>query len=117
KLAKHQEFMTATEMVAEVVERRGYQKMLKNERPIEAQSRLENLEEFKTVTQEFEKTSEDQTLIAFLTDLALIADIDQMEDDSEDKITLMTLHAAKGLEFPVVFVIGMEENVFPHSRS
>src|SRR5699024_4740452 len=115
--AKQQEFLTATEMVAEVLERTVYEKMLKNERWTEAQSRFENLEEFKTVTQEFEKTSDDQTLIACLADLALIADIDQMEDDSEDKITLMTLHSAKGLEFPVVFLIGVEENVFPHSRS
>src|SRR5699024_9674553 len=75
KFAMQHEFLTATEMVAEVLERTGYEKMLKNERSIEAQSRLENLEEFKTVTQEFEKTSDDQTLIAFLTDLALIADI------------------------------------------
>src|SRR5699024_10927765 len=81
----------------------------------------ENLEEFKTVTQEFEETNEeDQSLVAFLTDLALIADIDAVDEedpDHQEKITLMTLHAAKGLEFPVVFLIGMEENVFPHSRS
>src|SRR5690606_39360070 len=59
-----------------------------------------------------------KTLVAFLTDLALIADIDRVDDGAEqgDKITLMTLHSAKGLEFPVVFLIGMEENVFPHSR-
>src|SRR5699024_5775494 len=80
-----------------------------------------NLEEFQTVTKEFEKNAEeDKSLIAFLTDLALIADIDSMDDDDIDnneKVTLMTLHSAKGLEFPVVFLIGMEENVFPHSRS
>src|SRR5699024_2259730 len=77
--------------------------------------------EFKTVTQNFETTSEDdQTLITFLTDLALIADIDEVDESDPEqakKITLMTLHAAKGLEFPVVFLIGMEEGIFPHSRS
>ncbi|WP_077702621.1 DNA helicase PcrA [Virgibacillus dokdonensis] len=119
-LSQQQEFLTATDMVEAVLTRTGYETMLKNERSIEAQSRLENLEEFMTVTQDFEAASEDKTLVAFLTDLALIADIDQVDEEeieAEDKITLMTLHAAKGLEFPVVFLIGMEENVFPHSRS
>ncbi|OEH53357.1 ATP-dependent DNA helicase PcrA [Oceanobacillus sp. E9] len=119
-LSQQQEFLTATDMVEAVLERTGYEEMLKNERSIEAQSRLENLEEFMTVTKDFEKASEDKTLIAFLTDLALVADIDRVDEEDPDhneKITLMTLHAAKGLEFPVVFLIGMEENVFPHSRS
>src|SRR5699024_7677310 len=120
-LTQQQEFLTATDMVESVLERSGYKEMLENERSIEAQSRLENLEEFMTVTQDFEeKNEDDKTLMAFLTDLALIADIDQVDEedpDYEEKITLMTLHAAKGLEFPVVFLIGMEENVFPHSRS
>ncbi|WP_418000791.1 DNA helicase PcrA [Lentibacillus amyloliquefaciens] len=118
-LTQQQEFLTSTDMVEAILERTGYEEMLKNERSLESQSRLENLEEFKTVTQDFEEYAEDKTLIAFLTDLALIADIDRVDDeaDSEPKITLMTLHAAKGLEFPVVFLVGMEENVFPHSRS
>ncbi|MBM7601121.1 DNA helicase-2/ATP-dependent DNA helicase PcrA [Virgibacillus halotolerans] len=119
-LTQQQEFLTATDMVEAVLERTGYEQMLKNERTIESQSRLENLEEFMTVTQDFEKTSEDKTLVSFLTDLALIADIDKVDEsdpDNQEKITLMTLHAAKGLEFPIVFLIGMEENVFPHSRS
>lgn len=119
-LAQQQEFLTATDMVEQVLERTGYEEMLKREQTLESQSRLENLEEFKTVTKEFEKSAEeDKSLVAFLTDLALIADIDKMdeEEETERKVTLMTLHAAKGLEFPVVFLIGMEENVFPHSRS
>lgn len=119
-LNQQQDFLTATDMVQAVLERTGYEEMLLNEKSIEAQSRLENLEEFMTVTKDFEETSEDKTLISFLTDLALIADIDRVDEedpDNEEKITLMTLHAAKGLEFPVVFLIGMEENVFPHSRS
>ena len=64
--------------------------------------------------------AEDKSLVAFLTDLALIADIDSLDKDENkntEKVVLMTMHAAKGLEFPVVFIIGMEENVFPHSRS
>nr|WP_029328971.1 DNA helicase PcrA [Lentibacillus jeotgali] len=119
-LSQQQEFLTATDMVEAILERTGYEEMLKNERSLESQSRLENLEEFKTVTQDFEEGAEDKTLIAFLTDLALVADIDrvdQEEMDNEPKVTLMTLHAAKGLEFPVIFLVGMEENVFPHSRS
>lgn len=116
---QQQEFLTATDMVEEVLEKTGYIEMLSNDRTIEAQTRLENLNEFKTVTQNFEQESEDKTLVAFLTDLALIADIDRMDDDpfADNKVTMMTLHAAKGLEFPVVFLIGMEENIFPHSRS
>ncbi|WP_425283919.1 DNA helicase PcrA [Lentibacillus halodurans] len=119
-LSQQQEFLTATDMVEAVLERTGYERMLKNERSLESQSRLENLEEFMTVTQDFEKEAEDKTLVAFLTDLALIADIDRVDEEeaeNEPKVTLMTLHAAKGLEFPVVFLVGMEENVFPHSRS
>ncbi|GGM29047.1 ATP-dependent DNA helicase PcrA [Paraliobacillus quinghaiensis] len=116
---QQQEFLTATDMVEEVLKRTGYEEMLLNERSIEAQSRLENLEEFKTVTQHFEANSEDKTLLAFLTDLALIADIDRVDDDpfADNKVTLMTLHAAKGLEFPVVFLVGLEESIFPHNRS
>ncbi|KAB8129928.1 DNA helicase PcrA [Gracilibacillus oryzae] len=116
---RQQEFLTATDMVEQVIEKTGYEQMLLNERSIEAQTRLENIEEFKTVTKHFEETNEDKTLVNFLTDLALVSDIDRMDEDpnADDKVTMMTLHAAKGLEFPVVFLIGMEENVFPHSRS
>ncbi|MFD2132345.1 DNA helicase PcrA [Pseudogracilibacillus auburnensis] len=120
-LIKQQEFLTATDMVEMVLEQTEYEQILKAEKTIEAESRLENIAEFMTVTKDFEKTNEDdRSLVAFLTDLALIADIDSMDEaaiDAEEKITLMTLHSAKGLEFPVVFLIGMEENIFPHSRS
>jgi DNA helicase-2/ATP-dependent DNA helicase PcrA len=114
-----QEFLSVTEIVEEVLDKSGYREMLKAEKSLEAQSRLENLEELLSVTKSFEDGSEDKSLIAFLTDLALVADIDSLDDDGEkaDSITLMTLHSAKGLEFPVVFLIGMEEGVFPHSRS
>ncbi|MBU8917068.1 DNA helicase PcrA [Neobacillus sp. 114] len=114
-----QEFLSVTELVEEVLDKTGYSEMLKAEKSIEAQSRLENLEELLSVTKNFEETNEDKTLVAFLTDLALVADIDSMDDDGEkaDSVVLMTLHSAKGLEFPIVFLIGMEEGVFPHSRS
>jgi len=114
-----QEFLSVTELVEEVLEKTGYREMLKAEKSIEAQSRLENLEELLSVTKNFEDSSEDKSLVAFLTDLALVADIDSLDEDGEkvDSITLMTLHSAKGLEFPVVFLIGLEEGVFPHSRS
>ncbi|MDX5474516.1 MAG: DNA helicase PcrA [Bacillaceae bacterium] len=115
-----QEYISVTELVDEVLDKAGYREMLIQEKTIEAQSRLENIEEFLSVTKNFEEKSEDKSLVGFLTDLALVADIDQLgEDKTEEKefITLMTLHAAKGLEFPIVFLIGMEEGVFPHSRS
>lgn len=114
-----QEFLPVTELVEEVLDKSGYREMLKAEKSIEAQSRLENLDELLSVTKTFEESSEDKSLVSFLTDLALVADIDSMDDDNEksDAVVLMTLHSAKGLEFPVVFLIGMEEGVFPHSRS
>jgi DNA helicase-2/ATP-dependent DNA helicase PcrA len=114
-----QEFLSVTELVEALLEKTGYSEMLKAEKSLEAQSRLENLEELLSVTKNFEGTNEDKSLVAFLTDLALVADIDSMDDDEEkaDTVVLMTLHSAKGLEFPVVFLIGLEEGVFPHSRS
>ncbi|MEH7073007.1 DNA helicase PcrA [Neobacillus drentensis] len=115
-----QEYLSVTELVEEVLDKTGYREMLKAEKSLEAQSRLENLEELLSVTKAFEDSSEDKSLVAFLTDLALVADIDSLDEDKQEKvdsITLMTLHSAKGLEFPVVFLIGMEEGVFPHSRS
>ncbi len=119
-----QEYLSVTELVEQVLDKSGYREMLQREKTIESESRLENIEEFLSVTAAFEKRAEedtgDRSLVAFLTDLALIADIDSLdkeENKSSEKITLMTMHAAKGLEFPVVFIIGMEENVFPHSRS
>ncbi|MED3624961.1 DNA helicase PcrA [Neobacillus thermocopriae] len=114
-----QEYLSVTELVEEILEKTGYLDMLKAEKSLEAQSRIENLEEFLSVTKNFEETNEDKSLVAFLTDLALVADIDSMDDDQEkaDAVVLMTLHSAKGLEFPVVFLIGMEEGVFPHTRS
>lgn len=114
-----QEYLSVTELVEEVLEKSGYRDMLKAEKTLEAESRLENIDEFLSVTKSFEERSDDKSLIAFLTDLALVADIDRLDEDDTagEAVTLMTLHSAKGLEFPVVFLIGMEEGVFPHSRS
>ncbi|WP_404408245.1 DNA helicase PcrA [Jeotgalibacillus malaysiensis] len=114
-----QEYLSVTELVEDILEKSGYREALQAEKTIEAQSRLENIDEFLSVTKEFEKASDDKSLIAFLTDLALVADIDQLDKDDapSDAVTLMTLHSAKGLEFPVVFLMGLEEGVFPHSRS
>lgn len=114
-----QEYLPVMELVEELLEKTGYRDMLKNDNSLEAEGRLENINEFLTVAKEFEDVNEDKTLVAFLTDLALIADIDKVEDDEEatEKILLMTLHSAKGLEFPLVFLIGLEEGIFPHSRS
>ncbi|MBB5325167.1 DNA helicase-2/ATP-dependent DNA helicase PcrA [Anoxybacillus tepidamans] len=115
-----QEYLSVTELVEDVLVKSGYREMLRAEKTLEAQSRLENIDEFLSVTKHFENVSEDKSLIAFLTDLALVADIDQLNDPEEkgsEAVVLMTLHSAKGLEFPVVFLIGMEEGIFPHSRS
>ncbi|MBE4907345.1 DNA helicase PcrA [Bacillus luteolus] len=115
-----QEYLSVTELVDEVLDKTGYREMLKTEKTLEAQSRLENIDEFLSVTKNFEEKNEDKSLVAFLTDLALVADIDKLEEDDQNKgdaVVLMTLHSAKGLEFPVVFLIGLEEGVFPHSRS
>lgn len=116
---QQQQYLSVTELVEQVIDKTGYRTMLQNEKTIEAQSRLENIEEFLSVTKAFEERSDDKSLVAFLTDLALVADIDALdkEDTSKGSIILMTMHAAKGLEFPVVFVLGLEENIFPHSRS
>ena len=118
-ISEQQDKLSVTEIVELVIEKSGYRSMLKNEKTIEAESRLENIEEFLSVTKAFESRSEDQSLVAFLTDLALIADIDSMDEEEKEKgaIILMTMHSAKGLEFPVVFIVGLEERIFPHARA
>ena len=113
-----QDYVPVKELVDELLDQTGYREMLENENTLEAEGRLENIEEFLTVAGEFEEASDDKTLIAFLTDLALIADIDKVDEEEEaEHVLMMTLHSAKGLEFPVVFLAGLEEGVFPHSRS
>ncbi|MCT4795622.1 MULTISPECIES: DNA helicase PcrA [Exiguobacterium] len=112
------DYLSISELIEEVLKKSGYEEMLKIEKTLEAESRLENLQEFLSVAQNFEKESDEQTLVAFLTDLTLVSDLDSLEEvDELHQVTLMTLHSAKGLEFPVVFLIGMEEGLFPHSRA
>ncbi|SDW82010.1 DNA helicase PcrA [Paenibacillus sp. PDC88] len=114
------EYLSVTELTEKILEMSQYRLEFQNENTLESKARLENIDEFLSVTMEFEKNNEDKSLVSFLTDLALIADIDSMNDDEEeqdDAVVLMTMHSAKGLEFPVVFIIGMEEGVFPHSRT
>ena len=117
-LRQMQEYVPVTELVEEVLKRSGYQKSLELERTLESETRLENIQEFLTVTQQFEKENTvDKSLLTFLTDLALVSDLDNLEEEPQSEVTLMTLHAAKGLEFPIVFLIGLEEGIFPLSRS
>ncbi|MGQ9580144.1 MAG: 3'-5' exonuclease [Armatimonadota bacterium] len=94
----------------------GYIETLLHENTSEAQSRLENVKELLSVTEQFAETAEDRSLAAFLEQVSLISDIDTY-DSSGNAVTLMTLHSAKGLEFPVVYMVGMEEGILPHRRS
>lgn len=114
--------MTVTELAEAVLDKTGYLNALAVQGTIEANARIENIQEFLSVTKNFDEkeVEEEETgldrLSRFLLDLALIADTDDGDKETSE-VTLMTLHAAKGLEFPVVFLIGMEENVFPLSRA
>jgi len=104
------------DLLDETLRRSGYFEALEAERTFEAQGRLENLEELVGVAREFDATAEERTLDAFLQQVALVSDADTRVDD-QGLVTLMTLHNAKGLEYPIVFIIGCEEGIFPHSRS
>ena len=108
--------MSISELIKETLKKTGYTKALENEKTIEAESRIQNLDEFLTVAMEFEEEFADNTLAEFLEGITLSSDIDNMEDE-EESVTLMTLHSAKGLEFPVVFLVGMEEGIFPGYKS
>ena len=113
KLAEESGNLTVTELTRAVLERTGYRQELLNEKTVESQTRLENLEEFISGTVEFDRQSEEKGLRSFLENIALVAEVD-MYDEVADQVVLMTLHSAKGLEFPAVFLIGMEESVcFP----
>ena len=105
------------DLVSDVLSETGYTDALEAERTIEAQGRLENLEELVRVAREYDATAEEGgSLGEFLQQIALLADADSRQDD-EGLVTLMTMHNAKGLEYPIVFMIGMEDGVFPHSRA
>lgn len=115
-LNENQHNLTITEIVEETLDKTGYWHDLEKENSVESRTRQENLKEFLSITKEFDRTAQERNLFEFLSGLALVTDADQ-SDDEDDRVTLMTLHSAKGLEFPVVFLIGMEEGVFPHSRA
>lgn len=110
--------MSVTELTQTILEESGYLQMLQVEKTVEAESRIENLNEFLSITTAFDsrEDTDNLTLSAFLAEVALFTDLDQM-DAQEDSVTIMTMHGAKGLEFPVVFITGMEEGVFPHARA
>jgi len=106
------------DLLQAVLHESGYLDALEAERTIEAQGRVENLQELVEVAREFDATAEPEqdTLDVFLQQIALVSDADTREDD-EGLVTLMTLHNAKGLEYPIVFIIGCEDGIFPHSRA
>ena len=105
-----------SELITNVLKESGYRKSLELEDTLESRNRLENLDEFLTVAMEFEAEFADNSVEEFLEGITLSSDIDSLEEDTE-KVTLMTLHSAKGLEFPVVFLVGMEEGIFPNYKS
>lgn len=113
--AKKDEF-TISELIKQTLQKSGYTKALEEENTIEAENRIDNLDEFLTVAIEFEEESADNTLSEFLEGITLSSDLDNMEE-TEESVTLMTLHSAKGLEFPVVFLVGLEEGIFPGYKS
>ena len=121
ELRKMQEFLSISEFVEQVIEKTGYLAALEQQHTMEADARIENIQEFISVAKQFEQDrleeeSEESPLLQFLTDLSLVSDVDSDDGDGR-MVTLMTLHAAKGLEFPVVFIIGLEEGIFPSLRS
>lgn len=116
ELKAKKDSLKISDLIKETLNRTGYTKALELESSVEAETRIQNLEEFLTVAIEFEEESADNTLAEFLENITLSSDIDSMEEQ-EDSVTLMTLHSAKGLEFPVVFLVGMEEGIFPGYKS
>lgn len=116
ELRAKKDILIISELIKETLKITGYSKALELEDTTEAENRLENLDEFLTVAIEFEEELADNSLSDFLEGITLSSDIDNT-DESEDSVTLMTLHSAKGLEFPVVFLVGMEEGIFPGYKS
>jgi DNA helicase-2/ATP-dependent DNA helicase PcrA len=108
--------LNVTQLVNKILDSSGYMKALEKEETIEAQTRIENLKEFISIAMEFETGADEKTLEAFLEQISLVSDIDNY-DEEQDAVVLMTLHSAKGLEFPIVFLCGMEEGIFPGYRS
>lgn len=108
--------ITVSQLINDILDQTGYLEGLKNSGDIEDKSRIENLKELVSAAVEFEKTSEDKSVEAFLEKVALVADVDNFDEEAET-VVLMTVHSAKGLEFPVVFMVGMENGIFPGAAS
>lgn len=108
--------LTITELVKAILLKSGYIAALQAENTVEAETRIQNLEEFLSVVGEFEEEYAENGLNEFLQALSLSSDVDKL-DDTDDKVTLMTLHSAKGLEYPVVFLVGVEDGIFPGEQS
>ena len=108
--------MSITELIDSILDKSGMKKEYEEEKSLEADIRLENLEEFKSISSSYEEESDTQDLGYFLEQITLISDMNQNKE-SNDGVTLMTIHSAKGLEFGTVFLVGMEEGIFPHSNS
>lgn len=117
ELKKESEKMSLTEFVDLVLDKTGIRSSLKSEKTLEADIRLENLEEFKSITRTVEEVDGIASLGDFLDEISLVTDASEKQEDGNDKVTLMTMHAVKGLEFDYVFVIGVEEGLFPHLNS
>ena len=107
---------SVSDLIKTILEDTGYLKQLKESKEIEDKSRIDNLEELVSDAVEFEKSSEDKSLSAYLEKVSLVQDTDKIEDE-DDSVVLMTVHSAKGLEFPVVFMVGMENGIFPGNAS
>ena len=116
EMRSKKEELEISELIKLVLNKSGYTKALELENTVEAESRLQNIEELLTVAMEFEEEFAENSLNDFLESITLSSDIDNLEE-SEESVTLMTLHSAKGLEFPVVFLVGMEEGIFPGYKS
>lgn len=116
-LKKEKDNMSLTDFVDLVLDKSGIRESLKNEKTLEADIRLENLEEFKSITKNVEEADGIVSLEDFLDELSLVSDASENQVDETDKVTLMTMHAVKGLEFDYVFVVGVEEGLFPHLNS
>lgn len=115
-LTHESENLTLTELIELILEETGIREEYENENNLESELRLENLEEFKSITKTFEERTGSVSLADFLEEVSLIADISEHQEQ-DDVVTLMTVHSAKGLEFSVVFLIGMEDGIFPHQNS
>ena len=115
-LIEKKDNLKVSELIKEILDITGYQASLTKEKSTENESRLENIYEFIGVAKEFEEENVDNSLVDFLDSIALISDVDSLENDA-NSVTLMTMHNAKGLEYPVVFMVGMEEGLFPSRRS